>query len=152
MPVQFTITVPFNVTPEKVYDGLTNLGEAHHWMKGYISIEMIKGNKIETGAVFRETRKFFGKPATEEFEVVSAIPNKEIKFRIDGTKGSSKKGEYLFHYALQPNNGGTDLTVDGQIRGLKGFSALMAKLFAGMFKKSHIKELNALRAFLESKQ
>lgn len=150
MPIQFTVTEQFSVAKEKVFDGLTNLDGARDWMKGLVRIEKIKGERVETGAVWRETRKMFGKEATEEFEVTAVIQNKEIRLRVDGTKGSSKKGEYLFRYLLEEKNGGTDVTLNGEIVGLKGFSALFGKLFAGMFKKACRKDLLALKQYLES--
>jgi hypothetical protein len=119
-------------------------------MKGFVGIEMIKGTKIETGAIFRETRKMFGKKATEEFEVVSVVPNSEINLRVDGTKGTSGKGEYVFQYRLDENGGGTDVTMRGEINGLKGFAAFMGKLFAGHFKKACVKDLQSLKNYLES--
>lgn len=150
MAITFTATEHFNSPKEKVYDALTNLDGARNWMKGFISIEKIKGTRIETGTVWRETRKMFGKQATEEFEVTSVIPNKEIRLRVDGTKGSSKKGEYLFQYILQEKDTGTDVTINGEIAGLKGISAFFGKLFVGMFKKGCLKDLQALRAHLDS--
>lgn len=149
MPVQFTATEFFAVPNEKVFDGLTDLDAARTWMKGFIGIEKIKGNRVEPGAVWRESRKMFGKAATEEFEVMSVIPNREINLRVDGTKGSSKKGEYLFQYLLEEKDGGTLVTLHGEIKGLKGFSALMGKLFKGMFKKACLKDMQALKVHLE---
>ncbi|MBL7742462.1 MAG: SRPBCC family protein [Chitinophagaceae bacterium] len=150
MPIQFTLTEHFHVAKEKVFEGLTNLDAARSWMKGFVRIEKIKGDKVEPGAVWRETRKMFGKEATEEFEVTSVIPDKEIRLRVDGTKGSSRKGEYLFQYLLEEKNGGTEVTLNGEIAGLKGFSAFIGKLFAGMFKKACRKDLLSLKQHLES--
>ena len=110
MSIQFSDLIHFNLPKEKVFNGLTDLDAAKHWMKGFLGIEMIKGTKIEPGAVFRETRKMYGRKATEEFEVVSVVPHNEIKLRVDGTKGTSGKGEFLFHYKLEDNNGGTNVT------------------------------------------
>lgn len=135
MAIQFSATEHFTVSKEKVFEGLTDLESAKDWMKGLVNIEKIKGSRVEPGGVWRETRKMYGKQATEEFEVISVIPGKEIKLRVDGTKGTSKKGEYLFHYILQERDGGTDVILNGEIAGLKGIAAFFGKLFVGMFKK-----------------
>ena len=150
MPIQFSATEHFDLPSEKVFAGLTDLDAAKNWMNGYVSIEKIKGAKVEPGAIWRETRKMFGKNATEEFEVISVIPNKEIRLRVDGTKGTSKKGEYLFHYLLQEQNGGTDVILTGEIKGLKGIAAIFGKLFAGTFKKACMKDIQSLKKYLES--
>jgi uncharacterized protein YndB with AHSA1/START domain len=152
MSIQFTATEHFSVSKEKVFEGLTDLDGAQNWMKGFKSIEKIRGEKIEPGTTWRETRKIFGKAATEEFEVTSVIPSEEIKLRVDGTKGTSKKGEYVFHYLLQEKDGGTDVIMNGEIAGLKGISAFFGKLFLGMFKKACLKDLHALKQHLESKK
>jgi uncharacterized protein YndB with AHSA1/START domain len=151
MAIQFSATEHFPLPKEKVFEGLTNLDEAKNWMRGFIRIEKLKGDKVEPGAVWRETRKMFGKEATEEFEVTTVIPGREINLRIDGTKGTMKKGEFLFQYLLTENNGGTNVTLNGQVLGLKGISAFFFKLFAGSFKKACVKDMVALRNYLAGK-
>jgi carbon monoxide dehydrogenase subunit G len=148
MPLQFSVTEHFNLPVETVFNGLTDLDAAQHWMKGFVSIEKIKGTKVETGAVWRETRKMYGKKATEEFEVTSVTPNKEIKLRVDGTKGTTGKGEFLFQYILEENNNGTQVTLNGEIKGLKGIAAFFGKLFIGGFKKACVRDLQALNSYL----
>ena len=150
MAIQFNFEEHFNVPREKVYEALTDLDGAKNWMQGFIGIEKIKGTRIENGAVWRESRKMFGKTATEEFEVISVIPNREIKLRVDGTKGSSKKGEYLFHYILDSEGNGTNVKINGEIAGLKGMAAFFGKMIVGFFKKAHVKEMRALKTYLES--
>lgn len=151
MPVQFTATEHFPLPVEKVFAGLTNLQEAHKWMNGYMRLEMIKGTRIEPGAVWRETRKLYGREATEEFEVTGIVPNSEINLRVDGSKGTSKKGVFIFQYILHSNNGGTDVTLNGEVQGLKGITAFIFKLFSGSFKKACVKDLVALRNYLTGK-
>jgi hypothetical protein len=150
MAIKFTVNEYFNVQKQKVYDGLTDLDGARQWMQGFIGIEKIKGDRIENGAVWREKRKMFGKEAVEEFEVVAAKPTDEIRLRVDGTKGTSKSGEYRFQYLLTEQNGGTNVTLNGEITGLKGVAAFLGKMFAGFFKKACLKDLRALKAHLES--
>lgn len=152
MPLQFTATEHFDLPATKVFEGLTDLDSCQYWMKGFIGIEKIKGSKVEPGAVWRESRKMYGKTATEEFEVVSVVPDKEIKLRIDGTKGTMKKGEFIFQYLLEEKNGGTEVTMNGEVNGLKGISSFFFKLFAGSFKKSCAGDLQSLKAYLVSKK
>jgi carbon monoxide dehydrogenase subunit G len=151
MPLQFSVTEQFNMPVEKVFNGLTDLDAAQHWMKGFDAIEKIKGTRVETGAVWRETRKMYGKKATEEFEVLSVIPNKEIQLRVDGTKGTTGKGEFLFQYNLEEKNNGTQVTLNGEIKGLKGIAAFFGKLFIGGFKKACVKDLQALNTYLSTR-
>ena len=148
MPISFSTTEHFPLSREQVFEGLTNLNNAHKWMNGFIRIEPIKGTRIEPGAVWRETRKLYGREATEEFEVTAIIPNREINLRVDGSKGTSKKGIFIFQYILNDNNNGTDVTLNGEVQGLKGITALVFKLFSGSFKKACVKDLVNLRTYL----
>ncbi|MBL7727499.1 MAG: hypothetical protein JNM68_07440, partial [Dinghuibacter sp.] len=61
MPISFSTTEHFPLLREQVFEGLTNLNNAHKWMNGFIRIEPIKGTRIEPGAVWRETRKLYGR-------------------------------------------------------------------------------------------
>ena len=149
MAIKFTLNEHFNVPKKRVFDALTDLDGAQQWMQGFVGIEKIKGNRIENGAVWREKRKMFGKEAVEEFEVIDVKPNDEIRLRVDGTKGTSKRGEYLFQYFLTEQNAGTNVTLNGEIGELKGIAAFFGKLFAGMFRKACLKDLRALKAYLE---
>ncbi len=150
MQIQFSVREHFSLPVTKVFEGLTDLDACQHWMKGFVAIEKVKGTKVEPGAVWRESRKMFGKTATEEFEVLSVVPNKEIQLRVDGTKGTMKKGEFIFHYLLEEKNGSTEVTMNGKVNGLNGMSSFFFKLFAGSFKKSCAGDLQSLNAYLVS--
>jgi uncharacterized protein YndB with AHSA1/START domain len=150
MPITFSVTEHFNAPNDKIFDALTDYDGTRHWMKGFVRIEKVKNDKVETGSVWRATRKLFGREATEEFEALKVIPGKELIMRIDGTKGSSGKGEYIFQYLFEPKNSGTDVTMTGEIKGLKGFQYFIANVFKGMMKKSCAKDLHDLRAYLNA--
>lgn len=151
MPVKFSGTQHIAAPREKVFTTLTNLDSPRQWMKGFVKVEILKGhNQVETGSVWRATRKMFGKDSTEEFEATLVKPSSEIRMQIDGTKGTSGKGMYYFQYILEDKNGGTDVTMQGEIAGLKGFAAFMLKLFMSFFKKALMKDLKTLKAYLES--
>jgi hypothetical protein len=149
MVIQFTIAEQFNLPADKVFIALTDFDETKKWMKGLVSIEKLKGDKVETGSEWRATRKMFGKNASEVFEAVSIIPYKEIKLKVDGARGSSKKGIFLFNYIFSPTATGTQVEMHGEILGFKGFAAFMCKLMMGFFKKSCGKDLKSLKEYLE---
>lgn len=148
MAIEFEITQRFEQPPHRVFEGLTDLDRADEWMPAFVSIDRLTPGPFAVGTEWRETRKFFGKEATEQFEVTRHDPPTQLGVRVDGSKGSSKKGEYLFDYQLEAEDGGTTVTLHGKIQGLSGFSALFGKLMAGPYKKACANDLRALAEHL----
>lgn len=150
MPIRFSVAEPIPAPPDRVFAGLTDLDGASAWMPGLIRIERLDGGgPLEVGSRWRETRRIFGREATEEFEVTHLAPPTEIRLRVDGTRGTSKRGEYLFRYELRPRgDAGTDVRLDGEIGGLGRVMELVGRLMAGPYRKACLKDLRALSAHL----
>jgi hypothetical protein len=68
---------------------------------------------------------------------------------VDGTKGSSKRGEYRFAYRLEPMAHGTRVVMNGTIEGMGVMGALLGFLMKGMFRKAMQKDMDALKAHVE---
>ncbi len=149
MAVEFTVQQHFANAPDRVFQALTDLDGAANWMPGLIKIEVLSEGAIGKGTEWRETRKIFGKEVTEQFEVTRFEPPTGLALRVDGSKGTSKRGEYRFEYQLTPRKGGTELTLHGAVRGLGGIVGLISKLF-GTFEKACAKDLQALATHLAS--
>ncbi len=75
-------------------------------------------------------------------------PPTRLSVCVDGSKGSSRRGEYLFDYELAPSGAGTEVTLRGEVRGLSGFANLVGKLFVGSYKKACAHDLRALAEYL----
>ena len=148
MPIRFNVTQKFAQPPEQVFEALTDLKRAAQWMPGYVGIEVLKSRQFGVGTEWRETRRIFGQNATEQFEVTRCDPPSRISLRVDGTKGDSRRGEYLFDYHLQANDAGTEVMLSAEIRGLTGTTAVLGRLMAGPFRKACAKDLMALAAHL----
>lgn len=149
MPIQFTVTHSFSQPPSEVFEALTDLPGASAWMPNLVGIDLLTSGPFGVGTEWRETRKMFGKESTEQFEVTRCDPPTRVSIRVDGTKGDSKRGEYLFDYRLEPKGEGTEVVLDGTIRGLTGITALVGRLMTGPFRKACAKDLMALAAHLE---
>lgn len=152
MAIEFDVVEDFDHPPDVVFDALTDLDGMGQWMPGFVGLERLNGPGFQVGTEFRETRKFFGKLATEQFEVTACRPPALIGLRVDGSKGSSKQGEYLFDYRLEPTRGGTRVVLHGEIRGMKGPMALLGKLMVGPYKKACAKDLQALREHMAQRE
>ncbi|MFS0823124.1 SRPBCC family protein [Bacillus sp. 1P02SD] len=150
MSIRFEVKRTIHESQQRVYKSLLDLDSAKHWMQGLVGIERLYEGEISEGSQWRETRKMFGKDATEHFEVVELNEPNKIVLRCDGTKGTTGKGEFLFAYKLATSEGQTVVTLDGEINGLTGLAKFFGKLMAGAFKKACVKDLEALKSYLEN--
>ncbi len=148
MAITFEVARHLPANPDRVFEALTDLGGAGAWMPGLVKIEPADA-PMKVGMRWRETRRMFGHEATEEFEVTRVDAPRRLALRVDGTKGSSKRGEYLFDYSLSPADGGTDVVLNAQIRGLSGISAFVGRLFVAPYKSACARDLDALSKYLD---
>ncbi|WP_391558837.1 hypothetical protein [Robertmurraya sp.] len=70
MSIRFEVKRTIQETQPIAYKGLLDLDSAKHWMQGLVGIERLDVGPIRLGSQWKETRKMFGKEATEHFEVV----------------------------------------------------------------------------------
>ncbi|MEH7237816.1 SRPBCC family protein [Bacillus sp. JJ1562] len=149
MSIRFEVKKTIHESQQKVYEGLLDLESAKQWMQGFVGIERLDEGQMREGSQWNETRKMFGKEASEHFEVVELNEPNKIMLRVDGTKGTTGKGEFLFTYILTSLENKTLVTLNGEIKGLTGLAKLFGKLMAGTFKKACEKDLDALKNYLE---
>lgn len=152
MALRFTVQEQFELPPEQVFEVMTDTSRAAAWMPGFVSIEKLTDGAFGEGTRWRETRKMFGRVASEEFEVVRCVPPTTLELFVDGKKGSSGRGEYRFVYELAPldEDGGTRVTLSGEIGGIGKLMQLMGRLFMSSFKKACARDLQAMRDYLRT--
>ncbi len=151
MSIRFSLDTDFASPPERVFAALTTLDDAGQWMPGFIGLEKLDDRPFGVGTEWRETRKIMGRESTEQLQVTEHDPPRRFAIRIDGTKGTSGKGEYLFAYDLAPAGGGTRVRLDAEIRGGGWLMALMGRLFAGSMKKMIAADMEAMRRHVDAK-
>ena len=105
MAIEMTFEKQIQAPPDAVYAALANPDGWHEWMPGLIRIERLTEGEFGVGTQWREVRKMFGKEAAEVFEVSAVEPGRSIDIYVDGSKGSSRKGEYRFHHRIEPSPG-----------------------------------------------
>lgn len=149
MSIRFEVKRTIQVSAQKAYNGLTDLGSPKDWMQGLVGIERFESGSLKVGSQWKETRKMFGKEAAEYFEVLELDEPNKIVLRCDGTKGTTGKGEFIFTYIITSAGDASEVTLAGGIKGLTGFSKLFGKMMAGAFKKACAKDLDALINYLE---
>lgn len=148
MSIQFETKETFNVPREKVYEGLLDLDSAKHWMQGLVRIERLDEGPIKVGSVWKETRKMMGIEGGELLKVTVLNPNK-IQLYVDGSKGTSGKGEHFYTYSIKELGNATEVTLHGEIRGMTGIAKLVSKLMTGTYRKICAKDLGGLKNYLE---
>ena len=146
----FSTAVYIEAPPAVVFDALANLEEAKDWMPNFVSIEMLTPGPVGSGTEWLETRKMFGKQSTEHFRVTRWHPPSRLDIRVDGTRGTTGRGEYLFTYELVPERNGTKVALVGDVR-IGGIWNVLSRLFIGSLKKVCHKDLEALKTHLESR-
>lgn len=149
LSIRFEVNKTIQVSKQTAYTGLLDLESAKNWMQGLVKIERLDDGPMQVGSQWKETRKMFGKEASEHFEVVELNEPDKIVLRCDGTKGTTGKGEFVFTYILASTNDMTEIHLIGEINGLTGLSKLFGKMMAGTFKKACANDLDSLKSYLE---
>jgi carbon monoxide dehydrogenase subunit G len=149
MSIEFQVTEILPGTPERAFQALTDIDRATERIPGIIAVERVGDVQQGVGMRWRETRKMRGKEATEEIEVTHYHPSSHLGLRIDGTKGTSGRGTYVFDYKLAQRVGGTEVRMTGRIDGLlPPMLRWMGPLLAGFIKRECVKDLRALAEHL----
>ncbi|WP_437636788.1 SRPBCC family protein [Sorangium sp. So ce854] len=152
MPLRFTIEERFDASPEDVFRLATDIDAFGDWMPNFVRVEKLTGDVVGKGAMWRETRKMFGKESTEQFEVTAAEPARSLDLFVDGKKGTTGRGAYRFRYVFEPQGAGTLLRMNGEIAGMGWFMETLGRLFIGSFKKAVHGDLKAMKAHLERRR
>jgi carbon monoxide dehydrogenase subunit G len=147
--MNFTREIRIRATPEQVFSAITDLGTWHEWMPNFVAVERLTGGEFGVGTEWKETRKMFGREASEVFEVTSFEPPGRLGLRVDGAKGATGKGEFLFEYEFLSDQGGTLVQMTGEVNIPGMMAKVMGKLFFGAFKKAIDKDHAALKDYVE---
>ncbi len=147
--MDFSTETRIKATSTQVFEAITDLEGWQNWMPNFVAVEKLTEGDIGIGTEWKETRKMFGKAASEVFEVTAYDPPNRLGLRVDGTRGTTGKGEFLFDYELLSDGGATLMQMTGEVN-IPGFMAkVMGKLFFGAMKKAIDKDHAALKDYVE---
>jgi carbon monoxide dehydrogenase subunit G len=152
MPVSLMSEFYIDASPDRVFAAMIDSDGYQHWMNGFVRVEKLTQGPFGVGTEWRETRRMFGREASEVFEVTACEAPSRLGLRVDGTRGASRKGEYRFEYVLVPEGTGTRVRLTGAIDMPGWFAGLMTRLFAGVFKKAIDKDMKALKQHIEKQR
>ncbi|WP_416061539.1 SRPBCC family protein [Rhodococcus indonesiensis] len=114
---------------DRVWRVLTSVDSAPQVLSGVDSVERLAGVGYEVGTRWRETRRMFGRAATEEMTVTAVEPGRHTV--VEAESGGVR---YRTEFDVAPDRAGTMLTVrfsadddrPGRIR--RALTALLAPL------------------------
>jgi carbon monoxide dehydrogenase subunit G len=132
-----------------VWEAITDIQNAAGMISGIMSLEVLENP--ETGLVgfkWKETRKMFGKEATEIMWVTDAEENEYYR-----TRAESHGSVYKTRLSLSDEGGRTRLTMtftgEPRTMGAKVMSFFMGGLMKGSMEKELLKDLADIKKFVE---
>ena len=146
MLVEARVTI--NGTKAAIWAAITNIENASETLSGIEKTEIVE--KPANGLVglrWRETRMYFGKPATVEKQITDAAENEFYK-----TRAESDGFVFLSTMSISENNGALTLTSshDSKPQGIVArLKSIPMPIFKGMVKKALLQDLNDIKAAVE---
>jgi carbon monoxide dehydrogenase subunit G len=147
MIVEAQVTI--GASESAIWATITDIENAAEIISGIQKIEILE--KPASGLVglsWRETRLFFGKPATVEKRIRAATENKSYE-----TKAEDGGFEFVTTFRIAKGNGGTTLTCSHDSRPQGLFPTLMSipmrLFFKGVIKKAALQDLNDFKSAVE---
>lgn len=143
----FTITKHIDALPEIVFKVATDFANAPEHIQGIEKVELLTDGPVQVGTRFRETRKMFGKEATEEMTVTELIPPKRFTLETE-----SCGCHYVCRHELIPDIAGTLFKLEIETQATSLMARLMSplsKLMAGTMRKMIDADLEDLKRVAE---
>lgn len=125
--------------PESVWQVLTDLDNAAETLTGVTRVEVLTGGPYAEGTRWRETRKMFGKEATEEMRVTQV--EAPTRTTVEADSGGV---HYVTVFTLTPESGGTRLEMTFTAQQPQG--SLAKKLMWAAFGKLGMKATSKVMA------
>lgn len=134
-----------------VWDAITDIENAAERIEAIQQVEVLANPEDSLiGFKWREVRTMFGKQAEETMWIVAAEPQ-----RFYQTRAESHGSVYTSRLSVEDAEGSTRLTMSfeaaPQSVGAKIMSATIGRLFVGATKKAMLKDLDDIKASVESK-
>ena len=148
MIVEAQVTI--NGSKAAIWAAITNIENASETIGGIEKIEVLEkpANKL-VGLKWRETRMYFGKPATVEKWITDAAENEFYK-----TRAESDGFVFLSTMSISESSGGITLSSshDSKPQGIVAtIKSMPMYLFKGVLKKAILQDLNDIKAAVEKK-
>lgn len=140
--------VTINGSKAAIWAAIANIENASEIISGIEKIEILeKPANALVGLRWRETRMYFGKPATVEKRITDAAENEFYK-----TRAESDGFLFLSTMRISESSGGVMLTSshDSKPQGIGAkLKSIPMPLFKGMVRKALLQDLNDIKSAVE---
>jgi len=143
-------TTHIDAPPPAVFEVCTDFAGAANRISAITKIEVLTPGPVGKGTRFRETRKMFGKEATETMEVIEFTPGRSYVL------GAESCGcRYRTEFTVTPSGSGSDVTI--HFRGTpqtfmaKVMGTIMAPMMSGMLRKCLDGDLADIKKYVEAR-
>jgi uncharacterized protein YndB with AHSA1/START domain len=143
---KFTTSVFINRSPQRIFDFLSNPVNFERWMPLMQSAAWTSSGEPGVGTTGRGIMKMAGRELELLLEVTQWDEPNRLGFKIQNNPFPLEATEYV--YRLEPEEGGTRLTLDGEIDMVR-FIRFAEGLMGKMYVKSNRNELNTAKQLLE---
>ncbi|WP_230467257.1 SRPBCC family protein [Lujinxingia vulgaris] len=150
MALSYTLNHHVNAPPKAVFEAMLDIEDFGAWMENFVRVERLDEGEMGPGSSWREVRKIMGREGAEVFEIRALEPDRRLELYVDGTKGSTGRGEYHYVYELEEREGGTAVKLHGEME-MGALFNLFGRLMLPMFKKMVNKDLEALARHVEGR-
>lgn len=135
-----------------MWEALTDLGGMHRMLSGVTRVEVLTDGGFGVGTRWRETRRMFGKDATEEMWVTVSEPPERYVVEAE-SHGSRYVSEWLLR-ADEPASTTIRLTFSAQSTG--AVAGLLTKVMGGIgaraVRKAVAKDLDDVAGWVEGRR
>lgn len=136
---QLTLSETFRCPPERAFAAITDFAHAADFITGVLKMEILTDGGIGLGTRLRETRKMYGREATEEMEITGWDPPRSVTI-----EARSHGAHYLTTYTVTPTAEGAEVRLDFEARPL----TLGAKILSVVFRRAILSVRNMLASDL----
>lgn len=140
--------VEINAPIDKVFEYFSDIQKVEDRIEGITKIEILSKEKSGAGLKWRETRKMFGKEATEVMWITAFSP--PVSYSVDAESHGMK---YHSTYTFNDVGGGTtvEMVFEGTpvSLGAKITAPIFGLIFKGATKKALQKDMHDLKRLLE---
>jgi hypothetical protein len=140
----FEISLFIDQPPQEIFDFMTNPDNDHLWQETLVSSEWVTPEPAGAGSIKKVVVRFLGRNIEATSEYIIWDPPDSYRFKSDDGPFS-----LIGTTKFEPKEGGTQMTLEGQIEG-DGLLKLLVGFVTGQAKKQDIKNFNALKSILEA--
>jgi len=119
-----------NAPPAAVFAAASDLRNAPARIPSILALDVLTEGPVRQGTRFRETRRMFGREATEEMEMLSFDPPRSYSVGCESC-GCRYRSDFTF----TPKHGGTELAMSFEATPLTLPAKIMGVLMKPMMKK-----------------